>query len=184
MDAMIDYEITVVNSAGSANWSATHRSQCWRYGFVTVTDTETGNNCTTSIFVEDKLPPEVECPADTTIFCSQEGLPAQTGEPVLLSCDFGVDITFSDTTLYYQECEDTVAQVVRTWIIADQSGNEAECIQNIFVLGFDFDQVEFPAQVDGFESPALSCVDVAADPELTEPENTGFPTLEGSGYFW
>jgi len=100
-----------------------------------------------------------------------------------LSCDIGVEITFSDSTLYYQECEDTVAQITRTWTISDQSGNTVECIQNIYVLGFDFDQLVWPPHYDRFGEGAISCVDVAAEPELTEPEFTGFPTLDGREIF-
>src|SRR6056297_3301406 len=178
-----DYEIIVVNTFMDTISNILDQSNVGDTVFVTVIDPETGNSCTTSFFIEDKLPPEVICPSDTTIFCSQTTDPSITGEPELLSCDIGVEITFSDSTLYYQECEDTVAQITRTWTISDQSGNTVECIQDIYVLGFDFDQVIWPPQYDRFGEGAISCVDVAAEPELTEPEFTGFPTLDGREIF-
>jgi subtilisin-like proprotein convertase family protein len=125
--------------------------------------------------------PTFECPADTTLSCIELTTPDFTGEPVLLSCALGgADISYVDAIQENGTCADTILVIDRTWTVADASGNSTSCVQHILVETFDLEDIVFPLDRDGVTLDALSCSDVAADPLLTHPDNTGYPTLNGS----
>lgn len=129
--------------------------------------------------------PAFICPADTEIECNGSFDPSLNGEPVLLSCALaGATVSYADTLERFEACDDPRAIMRRTWLVEDAYGNSASCVQTITMNAFDLDQVVFPADLDGETAAALSCFDVANDPTLTAPENTGYPTVaEGSNIF-
>jgi hypothetical protein len=178
-----DYEIIVQNSLGDTISPLLGNSNIGDTVLVTVIDTETGNSCQTTIFIEDKLAPEVECPMDTVISCNNSTDPSVTGQPILLSCEPSVSIEFEDQVLYYTDCGDTVSEIIRDWTITDASGNSTSCTQTIFIEGFDFAQIQWPENFDGIQNPSLNCDILNTNPDATEPEFTGFPTLNGQPVF-
>ncbi len=147
-----------------------------------VTDTCGGGNiCWGYVFVENKLFPEVICPADTLLPCNALSDPSITGFPIPTSCpgpgDFTVD--YSDVIVDNDRCDDPRVEITRTWTITDVSGNSTVCEQRIVLQTFDVSQVTFPDDYDDFDNPAFTCAEVSADPSLIEPGNTGFPMIDG-----
>ncbi|MEM6963465.1 MAG: HYR domain-containing protein [Bacteroidota bacterium] len=147
---------------------------------VSIIDPNTGNSCWGELLVEDKLIPTFDCPADVDVFCNDETDPQFTGEPVLTSCESSVDISFEDVFTDF-ECagaptnSDVRATIVRTWTVSDDSGNTDSCVQIINILKPIIANVTWPTDKDEINDNALDCGDVAADPDLTNPEHTGFP---------
>ena len=143
--------------------------------------TDQTNCCWGYVTVEEKLLPDVECPADTTIMCNEAHDPIATGEPIVMSCEPDLEVTYVDD---YQDnglCGNPRVIIDRTWTITDADGNSVECLQQIIVLPFDLNSVEFP---DNFVlSDAYDCSDVEADPTLTDADNTGYPTINGKPIF-
>ncbi|MEM7574123.1 MAG: HYR domain-containing protein [Bacteroidota bacterium] len=129
--------------------------------------------------------PEFTCPPDTSIDCNGSADVSLLGEPILLSCALaGATVTHEDSLFRNDLCDDPRAFLFRTWTVTDNYGNSGSCVQTITIDAFDLDDIIFPPNMDGFDSPAISCVAAANDPNLTEPINTGFPTVaDGSNIF-
>ena len=144
---------------------------------VTITDPVTGVSCWGTVYVEDKLVPEFDCPADVTIACSENATPSLTGEPVITSCELSHTVTSVDIFTDFGQCADPRAQIERTWTVTDDSGNSATCVQLITIAAVDLADVIFPA--DLVDANALECSDVSNNPSLTESGNAGFPTING-----
>ena len=146
-----------------------------------VCDPETGFCCWGYVNVEQYAQPEFDCPADITVTCNSETDPSVTGEPVITSCvPTGTTITFEDSIQDNDFCGDPRVVITRTWTVTDGLGNSSTCVQTITVDAIDLDQIEFPADLDNITLPALECTDVLANPALTHPDSTGYPTIDGS----
>jgi hypothetical protein len=173
-----DYTITVIDEFGEVvPGNLVTFDYLGQTLIVTVTDPATGNFCTTEVLVVDNLVPEVECPVDVTVGCNASTDPSATGEPILLSCEPNVNITYKDVTEDFGFCDDPAAVITRTFTITDGSGNSVECVQTITIEAFDLEDVAFPDNFD-FSAP-LNCSDVLDDPTLIDPANTGYPTIAG-----
>ncbi|HMR88442.1 MAG TPA: HYR domain-containing protein [Saprospiraceae bacterium] len=141
------------------------------------------NSCWGYVNIEQKLLPLFSCPADLTLACNidveAKNLQGKllTGEGLLESCEVGAEISYQDEWINYGQCNDPRALVERTWTIVDTDGNKVECVQNITIRPLNLDDVVFPADIDFAD--ALDCEDVTKDATLTEPEFTGYPTLNG-----
>ncbi|MFK8006772.1 MAG: HYR domain-containing protein [Saprospiraceae bacterium] len=144
---------------------------------VTITDPVTGISCWGEVYVEDKVIPEFDCPADITIACSENAVPALTGAPVITSCELSHTVTSDDVFTDFGQCSDPRAMIERTWTVTDDSGNSATCVQIITIAAVDLADVTFPD--DLIDGDALECSDVSNDPTLTDSDNTGFPTING-----
>ncbi|TXF89150.1 HYR domain-containing protein [Neolewinella aurantiaca] len=129
--------------------------------------------------------PEFICPSDTTVSCNAATDTSLLGVPILQSCAIaGATIAFADTLQRNDACDDPRAILRRTWTVTDAYGNSASCVQTVTIEAFDLAVVRFPANRDGDASPAIYCAAAAADPTLTDPENTGFPFVDdGSDIF-
>ncbi|MEL6986980.1 MAG: HYR domain-containing protein, partial [Bacteroidota bacterium] len=148
---------------------------------VSIANCITGNSCWGYIFIEDKLQPVIECPADTVVACNQLTDISITGEVTLLSCEDNPTITYEDNYVDNGRCSSPRATIERTWTVTDASGNFATCTQLIEVEGFELDQIEFPQ--DYQMTNAFTCVQVNNNPTITDPENTGYPTIDGQPIF-
>ncbi|MFK8162603.1 MAG: HYR domain-containing protein [Lewinella sp.] len=129
--------------------------------------------------------PEFICPPNVTVSCNASTDTSLMGVPVLQSCALaGATVAFADTLQRNDACDDPRAILRRTWKVTDEFGNAASCVQTITIEAFDLSTVNFPANRDGDASPAVYCAAAAADPTLTDPENTGFPFVDdGSDIF-
>ncbi|HFA50720.1 MAG TPA: HYR domain-containing protein [Bacteroidetes bacterium] len=113
---------------------------------VQVTDCRgNSNTCMVSVLTEDKLPPEITCPDDVTLACTEWLLgavpPAETGEPeVVENC--GIDtIVFTDVE-NLNICH--TGMVTRTFTVTDISGFSASCSQKITLIDTTGSTFQFP----------------------------------------
>ncbi|MBR9921604.1 MAG: HYR domain-containing protein [Bacteroidetes bacterium] len=176
-----DYQITVLGSDGfpiptSPIVTLDYIGQTLT---VMVYDPDTGNTCWGSIYIEDHQSPIIECPADTVVFCHINTDPANMGFPELLSCELSFTTEHNDVFNDFGNCSDPRGEIIRTWTLTDESGNESACEQTITIERIDFVDVAFPENYDGNANPVFACTEVAANPGLTSPTNTGQPTVDG-----
>ncbi len=138
----------------------------------------TGNNCWSRITLQDKIPPRLNCPADIAVACTQSTDPSVTGQATATDCGSGSNVTFEDifTDL---DCGNPIGKITRIWTAEDLHGNRSQCSQIITINRPSTNTVVFPANLDGISKPAISCVGVNADANQTNPEFTGYPTING-----
>ncbi len=122
------------------------------------------STCTQIIHVVDTTPPEITCPADVTIECSDSLDPADTGQATATdNCDADPVITYSDDTSGLTGCDGT-GTIVRTWTATDGCGNSASCAQIITLVDTTPPTIDCPANV------TIECDD------STDPADTGQAT--------
>ena len=142
---------------------------------------EGANCCWGYVKVEEKLIPLVDCPRDTILQCNEYEDPALTGYPILLSCEPGISIDYYDDFIDGGNCGNPRAKIERTWTIVDETANVVYCNQEITIMPFDLEMIEFPD--DHALEDALDCNDVTANPALTTPDYTGYPTIKGKNIY-
>lgn len=140
---------------------------------VVVKELETGNQCMSTIFVEDKLKPELECTSDT--------LPCNV---VIEDIDFESlieevdDNCDPDPTLWYSyviqnlPCNPNgfTQQILVTWTATDNYGNSNTCQDVIFLKKPSLNSIVFPPNI------TVSCVNPNIDPSVTgEPMYNDLP---------
>jgi hypothetical protein len=121
------------------------------------------SSCVQVITVDDSVAPDLDCPANVTIQCLDNTLPANTGTATSSdNCDAEPTVEYTDVTM-----DDPLSNgyfIDRTWTSTDDCGNVSTCIQEITVtnpldpsiLGLPFDTicsgdiVEFEAEDQGF----------------------------------
>ncbi len=91
----------------------------------------TGNFCMATVFVEDKTPPTVTCPADVSIYCGQDTTILALGNATATDCSGIRSIIHSDF-VSGSFCSPTNT-IFRTFIATDNSGYTASCVQTITV---------------------------------------------------
>jgi len=126
-----------------------------------------GNYCWGQALIEDKLAPQITCPADITVACTDATDISVTGDAVISDCS-GLSINVSDQATSFG-CANPQSQIVRTWIATDPFGNQSSCSQTISIAQTDPTAVVFPANID------IDCVN-----PNTDPSNTGQPTINGN----
>ena len=101
---------------------------------LTVTDkADDIDSDSSTITVNDTIPPNITCPADITIECDQSSGPDNTGSATATDlCSPVLDIVFSDI-VEPGTCpgEETIE---RTWSATDTAGNQNSCMQTIEVV--------------------------------------------------
>ncbi len=82
--------------------------------------------CAQTITVMDDIAPEIVCPGNLTINCSDPSGPENTGYPVVSdNCQAPLDIDFIDDA--------TDELITRTWTVTDACGNYSDCVQLIAI---------------------------------------------------
>ncbi len=101
----------------------------------TWTATDTCGNSTTclqNIVIEDTTSPDITCPPDLTILCTESTLPDHTGSAAATdNCDPSPDVEYDDITMTVPGTNGFV--INRTWTATDACGNNATCLQHILV---------------------------------------------------
>ncbi|MBP6235153.1 MAG: T9SS type A sorting domain-containing protein [Saprospiraceae bacterium] len=88
-------------------------------------------SCVQLIKKEDKVAPQLQCPANVTINCDQQPQPAITGTAVASdNCQSGINPTYTDNTIG-TGCN---KYIERIWSANDGCGNISTCVQNIYFL--------------------------------------------------
>ncbi len=138
----------------------------------------TGNNCWATVNLMDKIAPRLTCPADVSITCTESTDPSVTGQAIISDCGSGSSLTYED--VYSDlDCGNPIGKITRIWTAQDLHGNISKCSQIISITRPSTSSVAFPQNVDGITNPAISCVDVNANSNRTNPEYTGYPTING-----
>ena len=89
--------------------------------------------CIQTIIVNDQAPPEITCPPDTTVLCSSEVPPVNTGMVVATDhCGDSPDILHILDSIADQFCPNQKT-IFRIYQATDACGNTSRCIQTIFV---------------------------------------------------
>ncbi|MEO7176662.1 MAG: SdrD B-like domain-containing protein, partial [Saprospiraceae bacterium] len=158
------------------------------------------NSCWGKIVIEDKLAPVLEC-NNVTIDCDDTYEPGQNGISfpnllVLNETVFAIPgVPHSYSTALLDNCGPVtlsyIDQVIatdcsgpywatrlRTWTATDPSGNSSSCVQSIFVLRTDIDDIVTSGNYDGSDHPMLNCQgswDVNGN-NYPDPSETGFLT--------
>jgi hypothetical protein len=132
-----------------------------------------GNSCWGSILVEDKLPPQLTCPSDITIQCTDPTDTLFTGGLIATDCS-NFTTNYSDNLEVFG-CNNPVAILTRTFTGVDEYGNYTSCSQTIFIEEPNASSVQFPPNRDGITGTAIPC-----ENPNTDPSNTGYPTINGS----
>ncbi len=176
-----DFTVNIVTAQGASLGNVLTCAQVGMTVTATVTKISNGNSCSTIILVEDKIKPVINC-ADTTVLCIEPTSPQDLGFPAV--SDNCSDLS-SDDLIYFDEFIDLACfatqgndmltgKIKRTWTITDENGNQASCIQMIYLKRATIDDVDFPVHLDGFQAPALDCNDDPGNLQLT-----GKPTING-----
>lgn len=119
------------------------------------------NFCMTSVKVFDKSPPQITCPADITLNCTDVFSPDSLG--VAVSMDIcGIDTIFSKDSIVLTPCN--TGSIFRIWTAIDSSGNIATCSQTISIVDLTPPLIIFPGDI------SISC---KLNPDSTL---TGSPT--------
>lgn len=184
-----DYCITLMYPDGTifgTSIDSTHKVDITHVGKkITVKICEdcssTANCCWTTVNVEEKLIPQIDCPEDITIQCNETDDPEFTGLPVLKSCEPNIEITFVDEYTDNEYCGDPRAVIQRVWTVRDDENNVVTCNQSITVERFDMAQIQFPA--DFVLDDAFDCDDVTKNPMLIDTSATGQPTIDGKNIY-
>ncbi len=136
--------------------------------------------CETDLNVVDKTSPQFICP-EIFIPCNAPMSPDSIGYPsVNDNCtEFeNSDLAFFDQA-YDMDCLSShngnvvTARIERTWLVEDESGNQGQCVQFIYLLRSTLNDVVFPDHLNGAE--ALTC-------GTNDPNDlalTGKPLIEG-----
>ncbi len=126
----------------------------------------TGNSCWSTIKVEDKLAPQLDCGEPVTIWCNENIAPESEGGAIPLpavtnkcadKCE-SLTYTYEDK-IVTAECGDDlsnegdVAKIERVWTVCDGFNNCGTCTQNIIVKNLIFSEIEVP------EISTVSCSD-------------------------
>jgi len=169
-----DYLIEVSNGVSGNYWVMLDASNTipGHLYTVTITDNKTGNSCWGTLLVEDKRPPEVNCP-EVRIYCNtpldpvftapgNEQLPyAPTFED---NCWDNVLYTFQDE--FFESC--SLDSIIRHWTFTDGSGNSTTCDQRILIIPATEENIVFP---DFYQGECFGD---------SSPDVTGWPTLGGN----
>jgi len=130
----------------------------------TATD-DCGNTstCVQTIVVDDNVAPAISCPANVTIACTANTLPANTGTATATdNCDNSPTIGFSDITTGGACPQELI--ITRTWTATDDCGNSATCVQTIVTDDSLAPVISCPANI------TIQCT------ASTLPANTGSAT--------
>ena len=133
-----------------------HTNIGWAQGSNTnlVSDTVSGD------LISDDLPPVVTCPADVTVECSDNTLPAGTGSATGTDPDGSTpDVTYDDVIID-GPCTGEFT-IERTWVATDGCFNTDTCLQIIFAEDNTAPVLDCPGDVT---------IECGEDPS---PENTG-----------
>lgn len=141
---------------------------------VRVIDNKTGNSCWGEIYIMDKFPPLLDSCFNDTLLCVENTDPSlfdgDAWSPVVMECS-AYDVTyFDDIEIFDCSVSQFNQRIRRTWIAQDTFGQSSTCMQNIYVTGIPFGDID-PVCPELYEAECGS-------PEAADlsPSVTGYPT--------
>ncbi len=167
-----DYIITVKNQANQIVPNSFGSADIGKTFTVTVLDPETGNSCWSLLKIEDKLAPQLTCPQNITIACSESTDISNTGNVLIADCSAYTTV-LDDEFADFGQCNNPRGQILRTWIVTDAWGNQSSCFQIITITTFDLNAVVFPPDL------TVDCETAYLNNNATSPDVTGRPSING-----
>lgn len=150
---------------------------------VSAIDIVNGNSCWGKLFIEDKLPPVINCPIDYTVSCANASFnpPVPTFED---ACDPSATIEKIADVFVELDCNRTDGIIGRrtlTYIAKDKYGNVSKpCTFNVFYRSTTLDQIVWPinTSLSCRVAPSYPVWDINKNnyPDITE---AGIPNVEG-----
>jgi hypothetical protein len=120
--------------------------------------------CLQTIILKDLVLPTIFCPANVTIACSANTLPANTGSATATdNCAVAPTIAYADAVVISPTCPQNKT-ITRTWTTFDECGNSNTCVQVVTVIDNIAPTITCPANV------TVQCT------ASTLPANTGSPS--------
>ncbi len=120
--------------------------------------------CSQAISVVDQTPPEVTCPPAITAQCTGPQDPSVTGLPSFSdNCTGNVQANFEDDDSGVNDC---MGDLIRTWTVTDDCGNEQTCTQAITITD------DAPPVIDCPSNLTVQCGDT------TDPAETGTASVD------
>ena len=140
-------------------------------------DACSGNTCWSTITVEDKLPPSIDC-GDTSMPCHK--LAAYS--PIVTENCGTFELTMTNEVVTPLFCDSLyIKEVVRSYKAVDSNGNESgECSQKILVERIELDSIVFPEDFLVSDMTTLQCESFDLDGDgFPDTDITGVPTIDG-----
>lgn len=169
-----NFTVTVTGITGVPNYgntvTAANLGQTLK---VTVKNLITNSSCSGLIKVIDATLPQVTCPVNLTVACSDPTDVSKTGNITIVDCS-PTTPSFKDVFTDLGDCGVPRARITRTWSVLDTWGNQSTCSQVITIKAFELPSVVFPPDI------TVNCATAAANPAATNPAQTGTPTINGA----
>ncbi len=166
------YTIEILDSLGNVVENPVGRDYLDQNLQVTVTDFCGGNSCWSTVKIEDKLPPFIECADDVIVSCVEINttlpLPIATDD-----CTDYIDIVITEDDLENLTCSDNyIAVRTITAYAVDSKGNKSrECTSRIFFENIEMDDVTIP------DDTHLEC----SNQNIWDSNNNLYPDVNETG---
>lgn len=123
------------------------------------------NECDVEVQIVDNVRPDIQCPPQITIECTENRNDAQiTGMPTA-SDNCQIDTTTFSDNLQVNACG--VGQITRHWTASDISGNQKTCTQQLIIMDNTPISIEFPEDYVTYECGAATTSDITGEPIVT-----------------
>ncbi len=124
-------------------------------------------SCDQNIVVVDETPPTITCPADLTVNCDADTMPASTGMPTVMDeCNNSITLTYVDVTVAGSGT--VLYTITRTWMATDACGNSASCDQTIVVTDDQAPSISCPDDITAFLNPDSCQLFVTVPPPIVD----------------
>jgi hypothetical protein len=123
----------VVTSSDTTVGGACPQSYILSRTWVAADNCGNSSSCVQMITVVDNTPPVLVCPANVSLTCAENSLPANTGNATAMdNCDSSPILTFTDITTAVPALQGYI--IDRTWTATDHCNNSSTCVQVITVI--------------------------------------------------
>lgn len=133
-------------------------------------------SCVQTIQVVDTTAPNLNCPNNAQIDCTESTLPSNTGMPRCIDrCDPNPRLAFRDEVAA-GPCPGT-RTISRTFTCTDAAGNSASCTQTITIVDQTPPELEVVLDHTELWPPNHKMVEISADVRVTDCDGTATATL-------
>ena len=123
------------------------------------------NECSATVFVEDKLAPQIVCPLDKTIHCSDDFLNLNITGQAIATENCTLDTIYFSDEINLNSC--TIGTISRTWVAKDKTGNITSCTQFIHLEDTTSLVIDFPEYIDLNGCESSTTPDITGEPVFT-----------------